>query len=32
MVAKMSKNCIDAIHNHLNNDIISKSLVEHYDK
>ena len=29
---KMSKNCIDAIHNHLNNDIISKSLVEHYDK
>ena len=28
----MSKNCIDAIQNHLNNDIISKSLVNHYDQ
>ncbi|MGY8945619.1 MAG: glycosyltransferase [Flavobacteriales bacterium] len=29
---ELSKNCIHAIENHLNNDIISKSLVKHYDK
>ena len=28
----MSKNCINAIQNHLNNDIISKSLVNYYDQ
>ena len=28
----MSENCIDVIQNHLNNDIISKSLVNYYDQ
>jgi glycosyltransferase involved in cell wall biosynthesis len=28
---KMSKNCINAIENHLNNEIISKKLVKYYD-
>ena len=29
---KLSENCIHAIENHLNNDVISKSLVKYYDK
>jgi len=28
---QMSKNCINAIQNHLNNDIISKDLVKYYE-
>ena len=28
---QLSKNCIDAIQNHLNNDIISKDLVKYYE-
>ena len=28
---QMSKNCINAIQNHLNNDVISKDLVKYYD-
>jgi glycosyltransferase involved in cell wall biosynthesis len=29
---KLSANCIDAIKNHLNNDIISKNLVNYYNE
>jgi len=29
---KLSKNSINAINNHLNNDLISKNLVKHYEK
>jgi hypothetical protein len=29
---KLSENCTHAIENHLNNDIISKELITHYEK
>ena len=32
LMIKFSENCIHAIENHLNNDVISKELVTHYEK
>jgi glycosyltransferase involved in cell wall biosynthesis len=32
LMMKLSENCIHAIENHLNNDVISKELITHYEK